>query len=89
MQIEQIGYGAGSRDIPGRANVLRLFVGKSLVPQGAMPGVETDRVWMVQTNWDDASGEVIGYVVEQLWKLDVLDVFVTPIQMKKNRPAVH
>ncbi|MGB4726175.1 MAG: nickel pincer cofactor biosynthesis protein LarC [Thermogutta sp.] len=89
MQIEQIGYGAGSRDIPGRANVLRLFVGKSLVPQGAMPGVETDRVWMVQTNWDDASGEVIGYVVEQLWKLDVLDVFVTPIQMKKNRPAVQ
>ncbi len=89
MEIEQIGYGAGSRDIPGRANVLRLFVGKSPAPQAAIPGIETDRVWMVQTNWDDAPGEVIGYVVEQLWKLEVLDVFVTPIQMKKNRPAVQ
>lgn len=89
MQIEQIGYGAGCRDIPGRANLLRLFVGESQHPAGNTAGLEVDRVWMVQTNWDDAPGELIGYVVERLWKLDVLDVFVTPIQMKKNRPAVQ
>ncbi|MGQ9505903.1 MAG: nickel pincer cofactor biosynthesis protein LarC [Thermogutta sp.] len=88
MRIEKIGYGAGSRDIPGRANVLRLFVGESQ-ETAASPGLGIDQVWMVQTNWDDAPGELIGYVIEQLWKLGVLDVFVTPIQMKKNRPAVQ
>jgi len=89
MQITQIGCGAGSRDIPGRANILRLFVGESQESGTITPGLGTDRVWMVQTNWDDAPGELIGYVLEQLWKLDVLDVFTTPIQMKKNRPAIQ
>lgn len=89
MQIEKIGCGAGSRDVPMRPNLLRIFVGESQAPAITVSGLGTDRVWMVQTNWDDAPGELIGYVLEQLWALDVLDVFVTPIQMKKNRPAVQ
>jgi uncharacterized protein (DUF111 family) len=43
---------------------------------------------MVETNLDDASGELVGYCVERLWEAGALDVYSTPIQMKKNRPGV-
>ena len=43
---------------------------------------------MVETNLDDASGELIGYSIERLWDAGALDVYTTPIQMKKNRPGV-
>lgn len=45
-------------------------------------------VWMVETNLDDLSGELVGYCIEQLWTLQPLDVWTTPIQMKKQRPGV-
>lgn len=89
MRIETVGYGAGSRDIPNRPNVLRILLGEASPAKEASAGVQSDRVWMVQTNWDDAPGELIGYTLERLWELGVLDVFVTPVQMKKNRPAVQ
>jgi hypothetical protein len=82
MQIEAIGYGAGTRDLAEQPNVLRVFVGT------AASGAETDRVWVLETNLDDLPGELIGYCTEQLLAAGALDVFTTPIGMKKNRPGV-
>ena len=82
MTIESIGLGAGTRDLPGQANVLRLFVGKASIPADA------DRVWVLETNLDDLPGEIVGYATTQLMAAGALDAFVTPIQMKKNRPGV-
>jgi uncharacterized protein (TIGR00299 family) protein len=82
ITIESIGLGAGSRELPEQANVLRLFVGTLPVsPAG-------DRVWVLETNLDDLPGEVVGYTTMKLTEGGALDAFVTPIQMKKNRPGV-
>ena len=82
MRIQRIGYGAGSRDFPNQANLLRLLVGHS----GA--GVEADQVWILETNLDDVSGEIIGHTSQMLLDAGALDVYTTAIQMKKNRPGV-
>ncbi len=82
MTIERIGYGAGQRDLEEQANLLRLVVGQANDSQS------DERLWIVETNLDDTSGEVIGHAIAQLWSAGALDVFTTPIQMKKNRPGV-
>ena len=82
MTIDAIGLGAGTRDFPGQANILRLFVGKVSIPADA------DRVWVLETNLDDLPGEIIGYTTTQLLAAGALDAYITPIQMKKNRPGV-
>ncbi len=82
MTIESIGLGAGTRDLPGQANILRLFVGRLTLKNNG------DRVWVLETNLDDLPGEVVGYTTEQLMAGGALDTFVTAIQMKKNRPGV-
>jgi uncharacterized protein (TIGR00299 family) protein len=82
MTVEVIGIGAGTREVPGQANILRLFVGQVAVPAGS------DRVWVLETNLDDLPGEIIGYTITQLLAAGALDAFLTPIVMKKNRPGV-
>jgi len=82
MTIETIGYGAGTMDLPGRANMLRLFVGT------AVASPETDRVCLLETNLDDVTGETIGYAKQRLQDAGALDVYSVPIQMKKDRPGV-
>jgi len=82
MAVEQIGCGAGQRDWPGRPNLLRLFVGT------AAEGAEGPEVCVLETNLDDTSGEMIGYCTSRLWEAGALDVYTTPIGMKKNRPGV-
>ncbi len=82
MTVESIGYGAGSRDLADRANILRLFVGEST----ALP--ESDEVVQLETNLDDVTPEVIAYTKQKLFDAGAVDVFTTPIQMKKNRPGV-
>ncbi len=82
MTIERIGYGAGQRDLPEQPNVLRLIVGQSSDEAAA------DQVWVLETNLDDISGELIGYCITRLWEAGALDVYTTAIQMKKNRPGV-
>ncbi|WP_074315652.1 nickel pincer cofactor biosynthesis protein LarC [Singulisphaera sp. GP187] len=82
MTIESIGLGAGTRELPGQANILRLLVGQISMP------ASSDRVWVLETNLDDLPGEIVGYTTEQLMKAGALDTFLTPIQMKKNRPGV-
>ena len=82
MTIDEIGYGAGTRDLPHRANVLRLFVGT------AVSAPETDQVCLLETNLDDVAGEVVGYTRQRLFQAGALDVYATPVQMKKDRPGV-
>ncbi len=84
MTIERIGHGAGQRDFLEQPNLLRVFVGEMVEANTA----ERDRVWMLETNLDDVPAEVIGYCFDQLFSAGALDVFSTPIQMKKNRPGV-
>lgn len=86
MTIERIGLGAGTRDFAEQPNVLRIFVGESA--DAASAGVERDQVWVLETNLDDLPAEIIGYCYERLLAAGALDVYSTPIFMKKNRPAV-
>jgi len=82
LTIDAIGLGAGTREVPEQANILRLFVGTVELPSSH------DRVWMLETNLDDLPGEVVGHAMVKLMEAGALDAFVTPIQMKKNRPGV-
>lgn len=83
MTIERIGHGAGRRELVEQPNILRLFVG-----QAASLSAESDQVWVIETNLDDLPAEVIGYCYDLLFAAGALDVFTTPIFMKKNRPGV-
>jgi len=85
MTIEAIGYGAGSRDLPDRANLLRLFIGTRMETAG---GEKADQIDVLETNLDDVSAEVIGYTKQRLLEAGALDVFTVPVQMKKDRPGV-
>lgn len=85
---EKVGYGLGGRDIPGRPNVLRAVLGKTVVETDSACDWETDTVTLIETNLDDCRPEILGHLVDQVLELGALDVFHTPIQMKKNRPGV-
>jgi pyridinium-3,5-bisthiocarboxylic acid mononucleotide nickel chelatase len=84
---EKIGYGLGERDNQTRPNVLRALLGASTIAPGGHDW-ETDQVAVLETNLDDINSEIIGHVVEKAFREGALDVFHTPIQMKKNRPGV-
>ncbi|MBT9560685.1 MAG: nickel pincer cofactor biosynthesis protein LarC [Myxococcales bacterium] len=81
MAITAIGYGVGDRDPPSRANLLRLIVGTA-------PSAELASDVVLETNLDDSTGEAIGYLTERLLAEGALDVWVSPIVMKKGRPGV-
>ncbi|MGE5222578.1 MAG: LarC family nickel insertion protein, partial [Omnitrophica WOR_2 bacterium] len=83
MTLKAVGYGAGRRDLP-IPNVLRILLGEIAAPDAGI--VET--LSMLETNIDDLNPEVYEYVMAQLFDAGALDVFLSPIQMKKNRPAV-
>ncbi|HEV2172403.1 MAG TPA: nickel pincer cofactor biosynthesis protein LarC [Nitrospira sp.] len=92
MQVEKIGYGAGTRDLSGQPNVLRILIGEPTVDTTAGEGaratrIEEDSVTVLEANLDDLSPQVFGYVMEKLFEAGALDVFGTPVQMKKNRPG--
>ena len=82
--LERIGYGIGMREVAAMPNVLPLWIGEMT---GEATGGER-RLLLVETNIDDMSPELYGYVMERLFERGALDVWFTPIQMKKNRPAV-
>jgi pyridinium-3,5-bisthiocarboxylic acid mononucleotide nickel chelatase len=83
MKIDSIGYGAGGRDDPGRVNMLRVFVGVEDADGQADTAVE------LAANIDNATGELIGAVLEMLLAAGALDAWAAPITMKKSRPAVQ
>jgi uncharacterized protein (TIGR00299 family) protein len=82
MTVESVGYGAGSRDFEEIPNLLRVIIGQTPA------GTESDRMWVLETNIDDMPAELYETVFEKLLSAGVMDVFTTPIQMKKGRPAV-
>jgi uncharacterized protein (DUF111 family) len=82
MTVEHIGYGAGKRDLLDQPNLLRLMVGTAAAPAAA------DSVWVVETNLDDTTPEVLGYCFERLLAAGAVDAYTVPITMKKNRPGV-
>jgi pyridinium-3,5-bisthiocarboxylic acid mononucleotide nickel chelatase len=87
MNIWKIGYGAGQKDFP-QANLLRLFFGESEPKPVADGQSSLETIVVLETNVDNATGEVIGHAVDRLWSTGALDVSLTAIQMKKNRPGV-
>ena len=92
MRLDRVGYGAGTRDLEQRPNLLRLCLGEkksSSSSQTTHHHAETDSVDIIETNVDDMSPEITGYVTSQLFEHGALDVFLTPIFMKKNRPATQ
>jgi len=80
MKIEKTGYGAGKSEL-AHPNLLRLIVGTRLLPSGS------ERVMVVETNIDDMNPQLYDYVMEKLLAMGVQEIFLTPILMKKNRPA--
>jgi len=84
----RIGYGLGARDNRTRPNVLRAVLGESSAADSVLHDWETDTVAVIETNLDDINAEILGHFVERAFAQGALDVFHTPIQMKKNRPGV-
>jgi uncharacterized protein (DUF111 family) len=87
MTVEKIGYGAGTRDLAEQPNLLRVLIGEAAQSQGS-PALETENLCQLETNLDDASGELIGHCVAQLFEAGALDVYTSGIHMKKDRPGV-
>ena len=81
MKVEEIGYGAGSRELE-IPNLLRVYVGETIGR-----GYEKDEAVLIETNIDDMKPELLAYATEALLEQGALDVFTTPISMKKNRPG--
>jgi uncharacterized protein (TIGR00299 family) protein len=89
LTIDHIGHGAGKRNFPEQPNLLRLFIGTAPhTTTSQEQETDGDCIHVLETNLDDATGEVIGYCYDVLLAAGALDVFSTPIFMKKNRPGV-
>lgn len=83
MTVSDIGYGVGQRVLKDRPNLLRILIGDEHAEQ------ETETVVILETNLDDTSPEVLGFLMERLFDSGALDVVFCPVQMKKNRPGVQ
>jgi uncharacterized protein (TIGR00299 family) protein len=81
IEISVIGYGAGAKDFEKTPNMLRLLIGE------AKDTFKEDRVCVIEANIDDMNPQYFEYLFERLFKEGALDVYITPIQMKKSRPA--
>jgi uncharacterized protein (TIGR00299 family) protein len=80
-KIRKVGIGAGKKNFE-KANILRAFIIEEISKE-----VSEDKIWVLETNLDDCSGENLGFIVEKLIESGGKDVFYTPIFMKKNRPG--
>jgi uncharacterized protein (TIGR00299 family) protein len=81
MTVEKIGYGAGQKEFPDRPNILRLVLGEDAAAW------ERDEMVVIETNIDDMNPELYDYVLDRLFAAGARDVSLSPLQMKKNRPA--
>jgi uncharacterized protein (TIGR00299 family) protein len=97
MKVEKSGYGAGSRDIAGYPNVVRLMVGEAVANENltiktafaskVADHTTAETIIVLEANLDDLNPQVFGYVMDRLLEEGALDVFGMPVQMKKNRPG--
>jgi uncharacterized protein (TIGR00299 family) protein len=97
LRLAATGYGAGTRQYKDFPNALRVLIGETgeqgaasekLFTKSGKLSPTSEKLFMIETNLDDASPQVVGYAVERAFALGALDCFVTPVQMKKNRPGV-
>jgi uncharacterized protein (DUF111 family) len=84
MSVSAIGYGAGTADLEGQPNVLRIMIGEAA--EKAVPGYDQE-ITVIEANLDDMNPQIYGYFQEKALAAGALDVFTTPVQMKKNRPG--
>ena len=89
MAIQNIGYGIGNKQFD-TANAVRVFIGDKYIEQNMDKSNDyaSDEILEISCNLDDMTGEELGYAMDILLEAGALDVFFTPIYMKKNRPAV-
>ena len=83
IKTDRTGYGAGTRQYENFPNVLRVLIGETEIDDAS-----SERLWMIETNLDDASPQIVGHVMDRTFEVGALDCFFTPVQMKKNRPGV-
>jgi pyridinium-3,5-bisthiocarboxylic acid mononucleotide nickel chelatase len=84
MTISAIGYGAGSADLEGQPNVLRIMIGEATEKNLT---ASDEEISIIEANLDDMNPQIYGYVVEKALLAGALDVYTTALQMKKNRPG--
>jgi len=105
MNVATIGYGAGTADLEGQPNVLRIMVGEEVGAGRGKEGAQTEvcatsapaglsvpqgfdeEIAVVEANLDDMNPQIYGYFLEKALEAGALDVYTTPVQMKKNRPG--
>src|SRR5271155_3807018 len=97
MSVSAIGYGAGTADLEGQPNVVRIMVGeeveaakgeeKGAQPRLAVPLGFDEEIAVIEANLDDMNPQIYGYFLEKALGAGALDVYTTPVQMKKNRPG--
>jgi uncharacterized protein (TIGR00299 family) protein len=85
MSVSAIGYGAGTADLEGQPNVLRLMVGDADEKRST---VSSETICVLEANLDDMNPQIYGYFLEKALAAGALDVFSTAVQMKKNRPGM-
>lgn len=86
MTLEQIGYGAGTRNTKGSPNTIRLMLGEMSGETVVSKG-KVEKLTVLESNIDDATPQTLGFAMERAFEQNALDCWFTPIQMKKNRPA--
>ena len=86
FNVERVGLGLGTKDPAGFPNALRVWLGETTQVEAAS-SIQQGQVVLLETNLDDASGLAVAYTQERLFAIGALDVWNTPIQMKKNRPG--
>src|SRR6202795_2505810 len=84
MSVSAIGYGAGTADLPGQPNVVRILVGEAA--EKTVAGFD-EEIAVIEANLDDMNPQIYGYFSEKALAAGALDVYTTPVQMKKNRPG--
>jgi len=96
MSVSAIGYGAGAADLEGQPNVLRIMVGETVAvrkdqekraqAEACAAGFD-EEIAVIEANLDDMNPQIYGYFLEKALAAGALDVYATPVQMKKNRPG--
>jgi uncharacterized protein (TIGR00299 family) protein len=84
MSVSAIGYGAGTADLEGQPNVVRIMIGEAA--EKTVAGFD-EEIAVIEANLDDMNPQIYGYFLEKALAAGALDVYTTPVQMKKNRPG--
>jgi uncharacterized protein (TIGR00299 family) protein len=84
MTVTAIGYGAGTADLEGQPNVVRIMIGEAA--EKIVTGFD-EEISVIEANLDDMNPQIYGYFLEKALAAGALDVYTTPVQMKKNRPG--